>query len=174
MMEKGEDLSQKIYSAFAHLDPEVKKIIQEEKDHEEKILALVDQKELAYTGSVVLGLNDALVELTGALTGLTLALANTQIVAVAGLITGVAASLSMAASEYLSTKEEGGKDPLKASLYTGVAYVLAVGVLIFPISVAKDLSFGKRFGEMALISLGVAALNFLIGLGARYLLKIEV
>ena len=51
-------------------------------------------------GSVVLGLNDALVEFVGMLAGLTFALQNTQIIAVAGLITGVAASLSMGSSEY--------------------------------------------------------------------------
>ena len=55
---------------------------------------------------MVLGLNDALVELTGALAGFTLAFRNTCLIAMAGFITGIAASLSMAASEYLSTKSE--------------------------------------------------------------------
>ncbi|MDI6704563.1 MAG: VIT1/CCC1 transporter family protein [bacterium] len=82
---------------------------------------------------MVLGLNDALVELTGALAGFTFALQNTRVVAMAGLITGVAASLSMTTSEYLSTKSEGGaKSPFKASVYTGSAYVLTVMFLIFP------------------------------------------
>lgn len=82
---------------------------------------------------MVLGLNDALVELTGVLAGLTLALQNTRLVAMTGFITGIAASLSMSASEYLSAKsEEGPQDPLKASIYTGSAYVLTVLFLIFP------------------------------------------
>jgi VIT1/CCC1 family predicted Fe2+/Mn2+ transporter len=46
------------------------------------------------------------VELTGALSGLTLAFRNTRLIAMAGLITGIAASLSMAGSEYLATKSE--------------------------------------------------------------------
>ena len=84
-------------------------------------------------GSMVLGLNDALVELTGALAGFSLALQNTRIVALTGMITGIAASLSMAASEYLSTKsEKGGKNPVKASIYTGIAYVITVIALIMP------------------------------------------
>ncbi len=54
--------------------------------------------------SVVLGLNDALVELTGALAGFTLSIQNSKIIALMGLITGISASLSLAASEYLSIK----------------------------------------------------------------------
>jgi len=54
-----------------------------------------------------LGLNDALVEITGTLAGLSFALRVSQTVGIAGLITGVAASLSMAASEYLSQVADG-------------------------------------------------------------------
>jgi VIT1/CCC1 family predicted Fe2+/Mn2+ transporter len=151
---------------------------------------------------MVLGLNDALVELTGALAGLTLALQNTRLVAMTGLITGIAASLSMASSEYLSTKSEGGKNPFKASIYTGSAYVLTVLFLIFPyllftnfyfclgftilnamavifvftfyISVAKDVSFRNRFFEMTIISLGIAALTFGIGFLIRIFFNVDV
>ena len=164
---------------------------------------MIDEERLRYVGSMVLGLNDALVELTGALAGLTLALQNTRLVAMTGLITGVAGSLSMAASEYLSTKSEGGvKEPFRASVYTGFAYVLTVIFLILPylllidlysclgltilnavvvififtfyISVSRDLSFRKRFLEMALISLGVAVLTFAIGFIIRIFLNIEI
>ena len=47
---------------------------------------------------MVLGLNDALVELTGTIAGLTFVLTNTTLIAMAGIITGIAATLSMAAS----------------------------------------------------------------------------
>jgi len=200
LMEKGECFAQSIYEEFKKISPEVKNIIKDEKCHEEKILALLDKKELMYTGSVVLGLNDALVELTGALAGFTLALEEAKIVAIAGSITGIAAALSMAGSEYLSTKEEAVKNPLKASVYTGIAYILVVFLLILPyfifknplislattvalalliififnfyISVAKKLSFKKRFFEMAVISLGVASLSFFIGLFLRNYLNV--
>jgi VIT1/CCC1 family predicted Fe2+/Mn2+ transporter len=152
----------------------------------------LDEEALIYAGSVVLGLNDALVELTGALAGLTLAFQNVNIIALSGLVTGIAASLSMGASEYLSTSsEESEKNPIKAAIYTGIAYVVTVALLILPyllldnaylalaitlgtsvaiiaifnfyIAVAKDQPFGKRFLEMAGLSLGVAAISFLIG-----------
>lgn len=77
--------------------------------------------------------------LTGALAGLTLALQSTPLVAMTGAITGIAAALSMAASEYLSTKAEGdGRDPLRASLYTGVAYIFTVLALILPYLVLRN------------------------------------
>ena len=77
--------------------PEMQSMLANEATHERELIALIDEERLKYVGSVVLGLNDALVEFTGTLAGLTFAIQNSQIIAVAGLITGVAASLSMAA-----------------------------------------------------------------------------
>ncbi len=167
-------------------------IVEDEEGHEAELIDLIDEERLRYVGSMVLGLSDALVELTGTLAGLTLALQNVRLIGLVGLITGIAASLSMAASEYLSTKsEEGGQDPTKAAAYTGVAYVLTVVLLILPyflfgnylvslgvtitnailvilaftyyVSVAREIPFKRRFLEMALISFGVAGLSFAIG-----------
>jgi VIT1/CCC1 family predicted Fe2+/Mn2+ transporter len=164
---------------------------------------MLDEELLKYTGSIVLGLNDALVELTGALAGLTLALRNTRLIALTGSITGIAAALSMGASEYLSTKSEStDKSALRASVYTGIAYLLTVAVLILPylilanyylclaltlaaavliiaffnyyVSVAKDEPFKKRFAEMAGLSMGVALLSFFIGFLVRELLGVDV
>jgi VIT1/CCC1 family predicted Fe2+/Mn2+ transporter len=46
----------------------------DENQHESALLQLLDEEQLRYTGSMVLDLNDAQVELTGALAGLTLSL----------------------------------------------------------------------------------------------------
>lgn len=203
LMEAGEEGAQDAYQKVIQVIPEAIKIKNEEEEHEKQLIAMIDEEKLKYIGSVVLGLNDALVELTGTLAGLTFALQNAKLVGVAGLITGIAASLSMAASEYLSTKAEAGeKNPFKASFYTGVAYVLAVTVLILPFlllgnpfislaialagaillilvftfyfSVVREVSFKKRFAEMVVISLGVAGLSFIIGLAVRQFLGIEL
>ncbi len=199
LMESGEEGAQEAYAKMTSDVIEAAEILKDEDVHERELLEIIDEERLKYIGSVVLGLNDALVELTGALAGLTFALGNPRVVATAGAITGIAASLSMAASEFLSTKSEGGgKNPIKASVYTGIAYSLTVTILILPyllfsnllislaimltnaiiiiftftfyISIAKGLNFRKRFLEMVSISLGVAALSFLIGLGVRALL----
>ncbi|MFA5100609.1 MAG: VIT1/CCC1 transporter family protein [Candidatus Omnitrophota bacterium] len=203
LMEFGEQGAQEAYKEIAVDIPEALDIAAEENGHERELIGLVDEERMRYVGSVVLGLNDALVELTGALAGLTFALQNPRLVATAGFITGIAASLSMAASEYLSTKSEAGtKNPLKASVYTGVAYVITVLILIAPflllnnlylslsitlanailiiymftfyLSIARGVPFKKRFVEMAAISLGIAGLSFVIGLFVRQFMKIEV
>ncbi len=202
LMENAEGDAQLAYSKVSEVIPEANDLVKDEAGHERELLGLIDEERLKYVGSIVLGLNDALVELTGALAGFTLALANTKLIATAGLITGIAASLSMAASEYLSTKQEGGgKDPVKSCIYTGAAYVFTVLFLIFPylifnnlffclsltitnailvilvftfyISVAREISFKKRFLEMAAISLGVAGLSFIIGFFIKGFLHID-
>ena len=203
LMERGEEGAQDSYEQLRGTIQEADAILRDENEHEAALLELLDEERLRYMGSIVLGLNDALVELTGALAGLTLALQNTKLIALTGLITGIAASLSMAASEYLSTKsEETEKHPVRASVYTGVAYVGTVFILILPylildnfyvclactlvaavliigffnyyISVAKDVPFKRRFLEMTGLSLGVAALSFLIGFLIRSFLGVDI
>lgn len=197
LMESGEQGASEKYGMYDI--PEIKALAKEEQVHEQRLIALINEERLSYMGSVVLGLNDALVEFTGALAGFTLALGDHKLIALTGSITGIAAALSMASSEYLSTKSEGGdsdKHPIKASVYTGVAYLITVIALISPFvfcsnviislvimllsalliiaifnfyySVAKGESFKKRFLEMAILSFSVAGVSFLIG----YLLKL--
>lgn len=202
LMERGEETAQDRYGRLGQME-EAKAVLHDEDKHEEALIGLLDEERLRYVGSIVLGLNDALVELTGALAGLTLALQNTRLIALSGAITGIAAALSMAASEYLSTKsEETTREPLKASIYTGVAYVVTVSILIWPylfldnfyvclgwvlaaavliialfnyyISVVKDEPFRQRFLEMAGVSLGVAGLSFLVGYVVRTVLGVEI
>ena len=203
LMERGEEAVQKSYADVAGAIPEAKKFQHEEDVHEERLISMLDEERLRYAGSVVLGLNDALVELTGALAWLTLALQNEKLIALSGLITGIAASMSMAASEYLSTRsEDTGKHPVRAAIYTGIAYIVTVALLVLPyllignyildliialatavviiavfnyyISVAKGESFRARFIEMAALSLSVATISFIIGFFIRKWLGIEV
>jgi len=203
LMERGEGQAQVTYGRIARSIPEARRVAEDEDRHEQQLLGMLDEERLRYVGSMVLGRNDALVELTGALAGFSLAMRNTRLIALAGLVTGIAASFSMAASEYLSKKsEEGQGDPLKSSFYTGAAYIVTVLLLIAPylllghyllclavtmaiailiilgfnyyLSVAKDLPFRRHFLQMAGISLGVAALSFGIGYLIRVLLGVEV
>lgn len=115
------------------LDPVLGAFITEEEEHEQQLISMVDEDRLKYMGSVVLGLNDALVELTGALAGFTFSIQHTTNIAFIGLITGISAAFSMAASEFLSTDaEESDAHPVTASIYTGLAYIFTVAVLITP------------------------------------------
>lgn len=205
LMEKGENLATGFYEGLRREVPEVAQLITDEQKHEDEVLGMIEEDRIHYASAMVLGLNDALVELTGALAGLTLALRDGRLIAASGLIMGIAASLSMAASAYLSSREDGGsegKNPLKSALYTGVAYILTVAVLITPyllfpnmyvalgvmlvlsfmvilgynfyITTAKNLAFWRRSLEMIAISLGVAIISFLIGLATRMLLHVDI
>ena len=105
----------------------------EEDSHEERLIGLLEEGRLTYIGSVVLGMSDALIELTGALAGLTFAFGELKLVALAGLVTGIAAAFSMGASEYLSTRsEKKDTNPLTAAFFTWIAYLLTVFMLVAP------------------------------------------
>jgi len=195
-LEENEEKTIENYKSLEGVVPGVDRLIRDEEQHEMSLISVLDEQHLQYTGSIVLGLNDALVELSGTLAGLTLAFQNTRMIALSGLVTGIAAALSMAASEYLSTKaEKTKKDPVKASIYTGIAYIVTVILLILPyliisnyfvalavmmttvfaiiaffsfyMSVLKDEKFSQHFLSMAAISVGVALISFLFG----YLIK---
>jgi VIT1/CCC1 family predicted Fe2+/Mn2+ transporter len=202
IMERGEEDAQKAYRDIDGFEDVITQITQEEEEHEEKLLDMLDEERLTYVGSMVLGLNDALVELSGTLAGLTFAFQDTRLISLSGLITGIAASLSMAASEYLSSKADNQDNAFKSSLYTGGAYIVTVILLVLPyllitnpfialgvmlttvvliififnfyISIAKNLNFKKRFLQMAAISLGVAALSFVIGIGIESILGVNI
>ncbi|MBI4896148.1 MAG: VIT1/CCC1 transporter family protein [Candidatus Aenigmarchaeota archaeon] len=192
MMERVESHAQNTFLKVAKSVPGAVWILHNEEKHEHELVGMLQEERLQYVGSIVLGINDALVELTGMLAGLTFVLRDPRLIAITGLVTGIAAALSMAASEYLSTKTEANvKKPFRAALYTGTVYMITVLLLISPyfafgnvlhslmvtlllgifiififtfyVSVAKDLPFVKRFLEMIAISLGVAAISFVIG-----------
>ncbi len=204
LMEQGEVDATTFYDSIAADYPEALKIKQDEEEHEQKLIGILNDERLNYAGAIVLGLNDALVEFSGTLAGLSFAFANTLIIGSTGLIMGIAASLSMAASGYLASREEDLEDanPVKSAIYTGSAYILTVVVMVLPyfllknpyialgimlsstiaiiagytyyISVAKNISFRQRFVEMALISLSVAVLSFGIGVLVKKVFGIEV
>lgn len=204
LMENGEDAAVGIYEQIGAQVPQAQQIALDEQQHEQQLLEMLDEERLRYVGSMVLGLNDALVELTGTLAGLTFAMQSNRLVALSGLITGISATFSMASSEYLSARSEGREDALKSSVYTGVMYLFAVAMLVLPylvlpdgafvaalgamlavvvliilgftfyISVAKGLPFKKRFLEMVTISLTVAAASFAIGLLVKEFLGIDI
>ena len=202
-MKKQESLAQAGYEKMQEELPEAAEILEDERRHEKELYNMLDEERLHYIGAMVLGLNDALVELTGAIAGVTFALANTRLVALTAIITGVSATFSMAASNYLAERADNNPKALKSSIYTGMAYLITVALLVLPyllfpihmyvaafavmlvtviliimffnyyISVAKEEPFLKNFATMAGISLTVAIISYVIGILARELLGID-
>ena len=204
LMESGEEAAQDEYALLAEEVPESTHIRKQEIEHEEALLEMLDEERLQYVGSMVLGLNDALVELTGSLAGFTFAMQNTRLIALSGLIIGISATFSMASSEFLAARSEGRSDALKSCAYTGVAYLVTVILLIAPYiifgnaqymialfcmlgvviliiaaftyytSVAQGEPFGSRFAEMAIISISVAVISFVVGILAKKFLGVDL
>lgn len=187
------------------VDPKIKKgiqaIIAHEQFHEAQLINQIQEHKIQFMSSIVLGVNDGLIELTGALVGFSFALNNHQIVALTGLITGIAASLSMAASAYIQARYEVGKDPKKAATYTGMAYIIVVLILVTPyilfsssiisiplmfllvfsiifvISFYASVIFQRHlwheFFQMAGLSLGVAMISFLLSSALRLVFHVS-
>ena len=204
LMERGEENAQEEYQLLAQEVEESVHIRQQEEEHEHALLGMLDEETLQYVGSMVLGLNDALVELTGSLAGFAFALQNNRLIALSGLIVGISATFSMASSEFLAARSEGRSDALKSCSYTGIAYLVTVVLLIAPYlllgpgqylaalfcmlavvvliiagftyytSVAQDQPFKSRFLEMAGISISVAVVSFVVGILAKRFLGVDL
>jgi len=202
LMENGEENAQSEYEYLEKEIPESTKIRKEEEEHEHALLEMLDEERLQYIGSMVLGMNDALVELTGSLAGFTFALQKSRLVALSGLIIGISATFSMASSEFLAARSEGRTDALKSCSYTGIAYLITVVLLIAPYlifshyitalacmlgiviliiagftyytSVAQGEKFKSRFFEMAAISISVAIISFIVGILAKKFLGVDI
>jgi VIT1/CCC1 family predicted Fe2+/Mn2+ transporter len=204
LMERGEEGASQFYDSIAVDIPDVIAIKEDEELHEQQLIGILNDDRLNYAGAIVLGLNDALVEFTGTLAGLTFAFGNNKIIGVTGLVMGVAASLSMAASGYLASQEDERDElnPIKSAAFTGIAYIVTVAFLVFPyliqdnpyyalggmlivtiliiaaytyyISVAKNVKFSRRFSSMVAISLGVAVLSFGIGMLVKQVFNVDM
>ena len=152
-------------------------IRRQEEEHEKALLDMMDEERLHYVGSMVLGLNDALVELTGSLAGFTFAMQNTRLIALSGLIIGISATFSMASSEFLAARSEGRSDAFKSCTYTGIAYLVTVVLLIAPYLLLGNSQyepFKSRFTEMAVISISVAVISFFVGIAAKHFLGVDL
>ena len=199
LMERSEKDAQAQYHRLGQKFPPLLEMIKDEERHESELIDMLNDELLIYVSSIVLGLSDALVELTGALAGFSFSLTHANVIAAAGIIVGVSAACSMAASEYLSQSEEKdeSKSALKASIYTGGAYLLVVIILIAPYllikssnillplsvtlifaviiiflftyytTIAKNTPFLRRFIEMAGLSLIVALFTLILGFVAN-------
>jgi vacuolar iron transporter family protein len=210
-LEKGEQKAIETYRELLNdglLTPDqmerVREILHEEEEHEQALEEHLEDERRLYLGAAVLGLNDALVELTGALTGLVSSISDPKLIAFAGLVVGSAAAMSMAASNFLSVDigEHSALKPGKAAAYTGVAYIVVVLVLVLPFflltnrqlalgltwavavliiagfsyysSVMQGVSFKRRFGLMVVLGLGVATISFGIGRALGQILGIKL
>jgi VIT1/CCC1 family predicted Fe2+/Mn2+ transporter len=125
----------------------LRRVIGDEAEHETSFAGKVEQYsgELGYTQSIILGLNDGLVEIVAMVAGLATVATSSFIVVIIGLIAGISGTLSMAGGVYLSSKSEGLVEdamdkekktvrvsPSKEGYYTGIYYFVGALIAILP------------------------------------------
>lgn len=203
LLEREEIQNQRKYLKALNAGKAFEKKIAREEALELSLIRQVAEERLEYADAIMLGMGDAVVEFTGTLAGLAFALQNTALIALAGVIGGISASMSMASSEYLSkrsAKEKTGS-PLKAALYTGMVYFIIVLLLVLPnflfkdaisalsltvavaflvvlaftyfISITQEISFRKRLAETLSVCFGIALIAFMIGTALKALLGVS-
>ena len=166
LMEKGEHNAGGTYRTIIDAYPQLSLIAEDEDRHEAELIGMLNDGRLNNMGSIGLGLNDALVELTGALAGFTFALGSPSKIAKLGLITGFAAAMSMAASAFLSARADAqaggekssegeGNGALRSALYTGIAYVVTVFLLTAPYALLPSATVA--LAVMLLVALSIIA-----------------
>ncbi len=197
-----EDIREWLFTTDHPAKKDIETVLLVEEQQELKLIKQIKEDRVEFTGSIVLGLNDGIIELSGALTGFSFAFRHNGTVVIAGIILGISASLSMASSAYLQAVHERGKDPAKAALYVGGSYFSVLALLIWPFTVTNNQlipialmiisifilvaalsfytsvvfnrSFKQNLRVMLLFSIGTAILTFLIGTAARQLLGINI
>lgn len=155
------------------------------------------KKVFDYRASIILGMHDAIVSLTGLIAGLALVFSDTNIIILSCIISSITASLSMGAANYLAVKATNREHALYAAFYTAGAYMATCVLLILPffvfmgrtvalVSVAiiaifiiyffnrtfyTREQFRRHFYEMLAICTSVSIIAFVIGEAAKYFLN---
>ncbi len=166
-------------------------IIADEEKHEDFFIGQINEGVVKYLGFIVLGLADAIIEITGVHAGFLGVTSSTTMAGVAGLIVGFAAAISMATAAYLQAKQSTERNPITSALITGFSYILAVVFLALPYfltgnmllaflvsllmamlltayftfysAVLFDRHFGKEFLESSALTLGTAIATYFFG-----------
>jgi VIT1/CCC1 family predicted Fe2+/Mn2+ transporter len=182
---------------------QLRAIIEDEKTHELALIGQLQEKRIDYLGFIVLGLADAIVEITGVHAGFLGVTGETLIAGIAGVIVGFAAAISMGSASYLQAKQDTNKSPFISALATGLSYFFSVILLAFPYFLIRsmvpafiistsiglilvalfsfygaiifDRKFWREFGEAATLMLATAGATFILGtlLGKAFHLKVN-
>ncbi len=147
------------YRGLASMIPEADKkdfdaMVDDEVSHEKEFELRIETTAVRYISFIVLGLADALVEITGIHAGSLGLYSRTEIAGLAGIVAGAAASLAMASAAFAQAKQGFKGSARLSATYTGVSYFVTAVVLAAPYFLTKDMLYALS----ASLSLGVAIL----------------
>src|SRR6266581_6033094 len=179
-----------------HIPPEDRtrfdQMVADEEQHETSLMGGIEEGRVKYMAFIVLGLADAVVEVSAIHAGSLGIYRRTEIAGLAGIIAGMAASIAMASAAYAQAQQGFSGSAKKSAIYTGISYLITAVLLAFPYfltqtqytalatslivgmvlvalityydTVISDRVFRRQFIELAGIILGATAALYLIGL----------
>jgi VIT1/CCC1 family predicted Fe2+/Mn2+ transporter len=195
-LERHEGQVIKKYRSVEHLIPEndraeYQEMLADEEQHEKEFSTRIESSTVRYISFIVLGLADALVEISGIHAGSLGIYESTEIAGLAGIIAGAAASLAMASAAFAQAKQGFQGSAKLSALYTGVSYFVAAVVLAAPYFMTKSMvvaisislffavlilvattyygavitakPFTRDFAEITLIMFGATAVLYVFG-----------
>ena len=113
--------------------PAFDEMVADEREHEKAFSMKIESSAVRYISFVVLGLADALVEISGIHAGSLGFYDRTEIAGLAGVIAGGAASLAMASAAFAQAKQGNFQGSARLSaMYTGVSYFVTAIILATP------------------------------------------
>jgi VIT1/CCC1 family predicted Fe2+/Mn2+ transporter len=196
LLESHEKKAIQNYEALLNAIPEAHKkrfqeIIEDEKSHELSLIDQIKEKRVSYISFIVLGLADAIVEITGVHAGFLGVTGSTLIAGISGIIVGFSAAISMGSASYLQAKQEPDKSAFLSGIATGFSYFFSVILLALPYflirtmivafilstsvgiiliagftfygAVVFDRTFWREFGEATGLMLTTALLTYILG-----------
>ena len=134
------------YEGLARLIPEADKpayqeMVADEREHEKAFAMKVESAAVRYISFVVLGLADALVEISGIHAGWLGLFEKTEIAGLAGVVAGGAASLARASAAFAQGKQGFSGSARLSAVYTGVSYFVTAIILATPYFLTSDMIF---------------------------------
>ncbi len=134
----------KEYKGLAPLIPEgdrkeFDEMVADEEAHEKEFAGRIQSSAVTYISFIVLGLADALVEITGIHAGSLGIYDRTEYAGLAGVIAGAAASLAMASAAFAQAKQGFEGSARLSAAYTGVSYFVTAIILATPYFLTRDM-----------------------------------
>jgi len=130
-----------------------------EEKQEDLLIGQIKDNRVKYMSFIVLGLADAVVEISGIHAGSLGIYGETKLAGLAGIIAGLAASIAMASAAYAQAKQGFEGSAKWSAIYTGVSYMITAVLLALPYFLTKDM--GVALGTSLVIGvILVAAMTF--------------
>lgn len=196
LLERHEGKLHKRYAIIAESIPPSDKarfqeMMESEENQEDLLIGKIKENRVKYMSFIVLGLADAVVEISGIHAGSLGIYGETKLAGLAGIIAGMAASIAMASAAYAQAKQGFEGSAKWSAIYTGVSYMftavflaapyflltsmagalgtsLVIGVFLvagmtFYNTVISARPFKRQFGEIAGIILAASLALFIVG-----------